>query len=61
MGHKNTDVTPRTEREREREVIERRHVEEEALTDRRRRDLESATGPTVPMTMHEGTRRTDSV
>ena len=35
----------------EREVIERRHLEEEALLDRRRRDLESAMGPTIPKTM----------
>ena len=32
----------------EREAIERRHVDEQALLDRRRRDLESATDPTVP-------------
>ena len=35
----------------EREVIERQHVEEEALLDRRRRDLESAIDPTVPNTL----------
>ena len=32
----------------EREVIQRRHWEEEVLRDRRRRDLESASGPSVP-------------
>ena len=35
----------------EREAIERRHLEEGALLDRRRRDLESAIDPTVPKTM----------
>ena len=32
----------------ESEVVERRHLDEEALLDRRRRDLESAIDPTVP-------------
>ena len=35
----------------EREVIERRHLEEEALLDRRRGDLESTIDPTVPETL----------
>ena len=35
----------------EREVTERRHLQEEALLDRRRRDLESAIDATVPKTM----------
>ena len=43
-----------------REVIERRHLEEEALLDRRRRDLDSTNDPTVPKTL-EGTRRTDRI
>ena len=34
----------------EREAIERRHMNEEALLDRRRRDLESAIDKTVPKT-----------
>ena len=34
-----------------RQVIERRHLEEEALLDRRRRDLDGAIGPTVPKTL----------
>ena len=33
-------------------VVERRHLEEEALLDRRRLDLESATVPIVPKTMN---------
>ena len=45
-------------REWEREVTERRHLEEEALLDRRRRDLESAIDATVPKD-HDGARRTD--
>ena len=35
----------------ERETIERRHFDEEALLDRRRRDMQSAIDPTVPKTM----------
>ena len=35
----------------ERAAIERRHLEEAALLDGRRRDLESAIDPTVPKTM----------
>ena len=35
----------------EREAIERRHLDEEALLDRRRRVLESAINPTVPKTL----------
>ena len=35
----------------EREVIERWHLEEEALLDRRRRDLESTIDPNVPKTL----------
>ena len=37
--------------EREKEVIERRHLDKEALLDRRRRDLQSAIDPTVPKTL----------
>ena len=43
-----------------REVIKRRHLEEEALVDGRRRDLDGAMDPTVPKD-HEGTRRTDRI
>ena len=35
----------------ERKAIERRHLNEDALLDRRRRDLESAVDPTVPKTL----------
>ena len=41
----------------EREVIERWHLEEDALLDRRRRDLES----TIDTKDSEGTRRTDRI
>ena len=44
-------------RELEREVIERRHLEEEALLDRRRLDLESTIDPTVPKTLKGPTYR----
>ena len=48
MVHKKTQMWRRV---LEREVIERRHLEEEALLDGRRRDLESAIDPTVPKTL----------
>ena len=35
----------------EREVVERWHLEEEALLDRRRRDLEGTIDPTMPKTL----------
>ena len=42
-----------------REAIERRHLDEQSLLDRRRRDLESAIETTVPKTL-TGPKRTES-
>ena len=44
----------------QKEMIERRHLDEEALLDRRRRVLESATGPTVPKTLRGPDAPTES-
>ena len=44
----------------ETEVIERRHLDKEALLDRRRRDLQSAIDPTVPKTLNGPDAPTES-
>ena len=44
----------------EREAIKRRHQDEEALLDRRRRDLENAIDPTVPRTLKGADAPTES-
>ena len=44
----------------EREAVERRHMDEEALRDRRRRDVESAIDPTVPKTLKRPDAPTES-
>ena len=44
----------------EREAIELRHLEHQALLDRRRRDLENAIGPTVPRTFQGPDTPTES-
>ena len=44
----------------EREPIERRHLEDQVLLDRRRRDLENAIDPTVPRTLKGPDATTES-